>query len=175
MRWLAFTILALATLTVQATVGNLLGIPTRGGLMLGVDFLAIVAVLVALKVRAGSDALLAGWILGLLIDLSSPHMPIGLYALTFSLSASLVYYVRGAVFTTNPISQLLTTFGFCLAAHAAARLFIHVAAPPAGARFGTDLVEALLLAACTAVAAPFVMGVLHKFDWLIVSQRSGRQ
>jgi rod shape-determining protein MreD len=175
MKWLVFVILALVTLAVQATVGGFLGIHLGDGLTLGVDFLAIVAVLVALKVRAGSDALLAGWMLGLLIDLSSPRMPIGLYALTFALGASLVYSVRGAVYTTNPITQMLTTFGFCLAAHGVSRVFIHVFAPPAGDRLGLDLLEVLLLATCTAIAAPFIMGVLHKFDGLILGQRGQRR
>ncbi len=175
MKWLPFAILALVMLAVQATVGGLLGIALGDGLLLGVDFLAILAVLVGMKTRAGTDALLAGWMLGLLIDLASPRMPIGLYALTFSLATSLVYYARGSIFTTNPVSQMLMTFGFVAVAHGAARLFIHLVAPPAGSRLGLDLVEALLLAMCSAAAAPLVMGVLHKLDWLFLVQRSGRR
>jgi rod shape-determining protein MreD len=175
MKWPAFIILAVLSLAVQATVGGLLCISLSDGLLLGVDFLAVIAVLVALKVREGTDALLAGWVLGLLIDLSSPHMPLGLYALTFGLAASLVYYVRGAVFTTNPVSQMLTTFGFCLSAHAAARIAVYVLAPPAGGRLSLDLLEALLLAFCTAVAAPFLMPALHKLDWLVLGARGQRR
>jgi rod shape-determining protein MreD len=175
MRWPAFAIAALLSLALQDTVGAVFRISLGGGLMLAVDFLAILAVLVALRTRAGSDALLAGWVLGLLIDLASPGMPIGLYALMFALAASLVYYIRSAVFTANPVTQMVMTFVFCLAAHGLARVFIHVVAPPAGARFVPDLVQALLLAISTAAVAPLIIGVVHKFDWLILPQRGQRR
>ncbi len=175
MRWPAFAIAGLLALAVQDTVGAVFRISLGGGLMLAVDFLAILAVLVALRTRTGSDALLAGWVLGLLIDLASPGRPMGLYAVMFGLAASLIYYVRSTVFTGNPITQMVMTFIFCLTAHGLARLFIHITAPPAGTSFFKDLGQAVLLAVCTAAVAPLLMSIMHKFDWLLISQRGQRR
>lgn len=174
MKWPAFIVLALLTVAAQVTAGAVFRIDLGGGLLLAVDLLAIVAVLLALRVRAGTQVMLAGWVLGLFIDLASSATPIGLYALTFALAAGMVFQLRGAVFTSNPVTQMAMTFVFCLVSHGGARIFIRAAVRPPGGPLGLELLQALLLALCTAVVAPAVMALVRKFDWLILPPRSQR-
>jgi cell shape-determining protein MreD len=174
-RWFAFAILALATLAVQVSAGAVLRISLgASGLSLAVDFLALLAVWLALRVRQGGEAALAGWMLGLLVDLASMGTPVGLYALTFALASAMVFQVRSAVFSDNPLTQVMTALTFCLVAHGAARLFVHVYAGSGGS-LGWDLLQVLLLAACTAVMAPLVIGVFRRLDGLIIPRPSQRR
>jgi hypothetical protein len=65
----------------QTSVGEfILRVDVGGGLALQADLLAALAVVVALRMRSGLDAVLSGWVLGLAIDLTSYNSPLGLYA-----------------------------------------------------------------------------------------------
>jgi rod shape-determining protein MreD len=175
-RWFAFVILSLLTLAVQISAGAVLRVELGpSGLSLAVDFLALLAVGLAARVRQNADAALAGWVLGLLVDLASVGTPVGLYALGFALASVMVFQVRTAVFGDNPLTQAVMALAFCLVAHGTARLFVHIYVRDGAGRLGWDLLQALLVALCTAVAAPFVIGVLRRLDWLIVPQPSRRR
>ena len=173
MRWFGFIILALTAVALQVSAVAAIRVELGlWGLSLGVDLVAILAVLVALRVRQGSDALLGAWGLGLLIDLSVIASPIGLYALTFTLAAGMIVQVRDAVFSDNPLTQAGMAFTFCLVAHGLARLFVNLYVRREAGLFSRELVQVLLVAACTAFVGPIVLALMRRLDWLIVVRPS---
>lgn len=176
MRWIAFVILAVAAVALQMSIGAAMRIPLGdGGLALAIDFLAILAVLTALRVGDGFDAILAGWVLGLLIDLTTVNLPIGLHALTYALAAAFVYQSRGSVFSESPLTQALLALGFCLIAHGLARTFVDFRVRPDARWLGRDLLQAALVALTTAAATPMMLGLLRHVDWLIMDQPAWRR
>jgi len=173
LRWLVFIPLAVLALIAQISVGAVLRVGVGAtGLSLSVDFLAIVAVLVTLRVRMATDAMLAGWVLGLLIDLSSVCEPIGLYACCFAIAAWAIFQVRSAVFADNPLSQALTTLAFCLLGHVPARLFVNLYVRATAVMLWREMIQVLLLAVCTAVFAPLLLRLLRRLNRQIVAQRN---
>ncbi|MCK4277401.1 MAG: hypothetical protein KAX78_12855, partial [Phycisphaerae bacterium] len=71
MRWIPFVIFAYILILLQTTVAGLLVISPGAIGPVGPDLMAILAVFVALNVRRAADAMIAGWILGLALDLTA--------------------------------------------------------------------------------------------------------
>jgi rod shape-determining protein MreD len=132
-------------------------------------------VLVALRVGSGTEAVLATWTLGLLVDLTSLACPIGLHAIAYAVAGGMVFQSRGAVFSENPLTQSGMTFLYCLAAHALARLFVNVYVGPEAGGLWRDLAQVLLVAGCTAIVAPIGLALLRRLDWLIMIQPAWRR
>ncbi|NLF30120.1 MAG: hypothetical protein GX591_04435 [Planctomycetes bacterium] len=176
MRWLPFGILAAVVLALQLSVAAALRIPVGdGGLVLAIDLPAVLAVLIALRTRNATDAALAGWVLGLGIDLAVTGVPLGLHALTFAMAAGLICQIRPAVFTDSLLTQALLVGGFCLIGHGLARLFVNLYVRPDAAHLGGDLLQVLLVALGSALAGPFILAVGKRTDWLIMDQPSWRR
>ncbi|MFW6154083.1 MAG: hypothetical protein ACOC95_02605 [Planctomycetota bacterium] len=176
MRWLPFGILVVVVLALQVSVAAAVRIPVgRGGLALAVDLPAVLAVLVALRARRATDAALAGWVLGLCIDLAVTGVPLGLHAVTFAMAAGLICQIRPAVFPDSVLTQALLVGGFCLIAHGPARLFVNLYVRPDAAHLGRDLLQVLLVALGSGVAGPVVLAVGKRADWLIMDQPSWRR
>ena len=162
MRWVGFIFAAAVAVMVQVTVGAIVRIRLgSSGLTLAVDFMAILAVLIGLRSRRPADAVLAGWVLGMLIDLASADSPLGLWALAYALATGMVVQVRSAVFSENPLTQAALGFSFCVLAHGAARTFAHVYVHPGAGALGRDWLQILLLASCTAAATPLIMRLMR--------------
>ncbi len=176
MRWLPFGILVVVVLALQVSVAAAVRIPVgRGGLVIGVDLPAILAVLVALRTRNATDAALAGWVLGLSVDLAVTGVPLGLHAVTFAMAAGLICQIRPAVFTDSLLTQALLVGGFCLIAHGPARLFVNLYVRPEAVHLGSDLLQVLLVATGTGAVAPAVLAAGKRTDWLIMDQPSWRR
>ncbi len=176
MRWGGFIVLAAVATCVQMSLGAVLRIPLGGtGLSLAVDFMAIVAVMVALRARGTADAALAAWSLGMLIDLTTSGMPLGLYALTFAAAGAMICQMREALFTDNPLTQMVLALLFCLVAHMTARAFANLYVRGGGAPLGRELLQAVIVAVCTAVCMPIVGRLLRPLEPLIMLRSTGRQ
>ncbi len=176
MRWLAFVLLAVLAAALQISVGAAVRIPLGGsGLCVAIDFLAVPAVLVALRARHSADAVGAAWLLGLMIDLTAPGMPLGLYALAYAVAASAVFHTRGAVFSESGLTQLVIGLAFCLIAHGLARGFVNLYVRPDAGLFWRDAVQVLMVAAATAAVTPIALGLGRRLDWLIMVQPSWRR
>jgi len=176
MRWLPFGILAAVVLALQLSVAAAVRIPVgRGGLVLAVDLPAVLAVLIALRTRSATDAALAGWVLGLCIDLAVTGVPLGLHAVTFAMAAGLICQVRPAVFTDSLLTQALLVGAFCLIAHGLARLFVNLYVRPDSVQLGRDLLQVLLVALGTGIAGPVVLAIGKRTDWLVMDQPSWRR
>jgi rod shape-determining protein MreD len=124
MRWLTFFVLGIVAVSFQTTAAVRL---TLGGVR--ADFVFILLVHYALHGRDSSGAV-AGWILGLMMGLTSLEPP-GLVALVYGLMAVLICSLRDLVFTRHPLTHLMLTAVFCCLAQLLLRgTFLIVAAPP---------------------------------------------
>jgi cell shape-determining protein MreD len=74
MRWIPFIVVCYVVILIQTSLGRILTLPSPVG-VIGPDFAAILAVFVALRVRSAVDCMLAAWVLGLLIDLTTGGGP----------------------------------------------------------------------------------------------------
>jgi len=174
-RWIGFFLAAVAAVIVQISLGAVLRFRLgSGGLCLAVDFLAILAVMIGLRASETAPAILAGWILGLGIDLATTGTPVGLYALTFAMATAVVAQIRPAVFVENPLTQAIVALVFCLLAHGAARTFICLYVQP-GSGLGRQWLQALLGGLATAVVAPPVLRALRPLSGLIILQPRRRR
>jgi len=181
MRWIPFILLLYVVLLVQTTLGRVLVFSTNSLGAVGPDLLAILAVFVALRVRAGVDAALAGWILGFALDLTvaagtGSTIVLGPMALSYALGCWGVYRVREALFRDRMTVQALLVFVFCCVVH-----FIWVTAESLFAGDGTSwscygrlLLQALALGAYTAVLAPVGLRGLAAIRGWIVQAPAGR-
>ena len=120
------------------------------------------------------DVVLAAWVLGLLVDLTTFGTPIGLFAVAYAAAAALVFHVREAVFGDNPLTQIVMGLAFCLVAHGLAVLFMNLYVR-ASSSLGGDSLQALLLSACTAAVTPLMYKLFVRLGRWIVLQPAGRR
>lgn len=176
MRWIVFIPLAYLAVVVQTSLGEVLRVWVDWlGAYLTVDFLAALSVVIALRVRAGLDAVLAAWVLGLAADLTTSGSPMGLYALWFGLAAALIYQVRQAVFGEHPLSQVIVGLLFVLVADGGAVLFQNLYVRAQAGQLGHDLWQAVVRAVCTALATPLVAQVMRPTHRWVMVQPVGRR
>jgi len=102
MRWLAFAVCAVVGIILQTTVADHLAISH-----VKPDWMFVLAVFFGLY-SSRRDAVLAGWILGLLVDLTSVER-FGLMSGAFALAALLVNAVRHVVFLKNAVTHFIVT------------------------------------------------------------------
>jgi len=147
---------------------------------IGPDLLAPLAVFIALYARRQIDVLLAGWAIGMAIDLAASGGPgsasvVGPMALTYVLGTKVIYTVRDAFFRERIISRAVLTAVFCLVAHClwvtaqSAIAYRHTSWP----EYGRMLLQAVGLAIYTAALAPSLIWLLEKGRKWIIQSRSG--
>lgn len=166
MRWIPFLIAAYVLLGFQVTLGKVLTFSTAMLGQVGPDFAAIFAVFVALNVRTVVDALLAGWVLGMSVDLLAAGgvaggSCAGIMSLTYMVAAGVLFWIREAFFRDRPLTQAILAVLFCLIAHG---LWVGGQAARAGdwAAARRMLPQMLCLAAYTGVLTPLVhLPLLH--------------
>ena len=105
MRWFNFTIMLFAALVMQVGMARLFGL---GRQRIMPDLLLMLVVILAFRGSHG-QAPLAGWVLGLIKDLSS-QSPLGGYAFAFGLAAWGIVRLRELFFGDNPMSLMFITF-----------------------------------------------------------------
>ncbi len=180
MRWIPFLILVYAVVLFQCTIGKLLAFDWPVVSNVGPDFLAILAVYVALNVRSGSDAILAGWLLGLAVDLTSAGAGgavtvVGPMALAYSIGAGLIFKVREAFFREHTLTRAFLTLLFCILVH---WIWITAQSLIAGnvswSSYSLLFMQLLVLALYTAVLAPLGYIGLSKIRRWIFSSSPGR-
>lgn len=159
MRWIAFAILLYCVTVVQTTVAPMLKLH-------GVwpDVLVIVAVYYALA-AAPTDAMLACWIVGLMIDLSGAgylqHGNVGIGALSLGLIALLLVKARELTFRDSIWTALFFTFSAKLILSILTGVhMIYVAKAPV--RLGEIVTVGFYSAAYTAVLAPYGHWILRQ-------------
>lgn len=162
MRWIPFAILVYMAAVLQTAVAPYLALH-------GVwpDFLVIVALYYVLAAKA-VDAMLACWIVGLVIDLTGLSYPgaraanVGAHALALGLISVPLVRLRDYVFRESVWTQLTFTFTAMFALAALAGLHMLYTTGHLD-RIGTVLTRGAYEAAYTAVLAPYGHWLLRLF------------
>ena len=175
MRWSVFFLLAYLTLVVQTSLVQWLTFSAGAAGTVQPDLLALTAAFIALFARAGLDAMLAAWALGLAADLTT-QAAVGVMPVTYALAAGAVFRLRDAFFRDRISTRLVLTLVFCLLAHP---LWVTVQAAldwrhNTWGAYGLTLLQAVLLSAYTAVLAAPLQWLLAKAEPLLWSQPAGR-
>ena len=122
MRWPIFAIFLYIICLLQVTLAKIITFETLGVGSFGPDLMVCFAVFVAFWARSSTDAMIAGTIMGLMIDLTTaggmqaPTL-VGPMALAYCLCVSLVFRIREAFFRDRALPQILICTLFCLVAH----------------------------------------------------------
>ena len=174
MRWVPFAILTCLLIVVQTTVGRILTFNSSAIGTIGPDLLAIAAVFVALHVRAELDAVIAAWMLGLMLDLAAAGgtgstTVVGPMPIAYALAAWTIFRIREAFFRERMSSRAFLSLLFCALSHGVwvtvQSLFAGGTATWAG--YGSLLLQAAGLALYTAVLTPLgFWGLLRIRKWI---------
>ena len=122
MRWTVFGILAYLLLLLQSSLGGILTLQIPGVGHVRPDIPAILVVFLGLYVRDAVDAMLAGWIMGFAIDLTTGAGPgvstvVGPMSLSYALGAGAIFVLREVVFREKLLTRCIMTLVFCLLSH----------------------------------------------------------
>jgi rod shape-determining protein MreD len=122
MRWAPFLIFAYLFTLAQTTLGHMLTLDRLTIGPVGPDFVVLLAVFIALYVRTAVDGMIAGWVLGMLIDLTTgggaaAATRVGPMAVYFPLVVWLAFQVREAIYRERALPQILLAGLFCLITH----------------------------------------------------------
>lgn len=151
---------------VQSTLGKILTFDRLPLGPVGPDFLVLLAVFIGLNVRNRVDGMIACWLIGLLIDLTTAGgvgavTRIGPMALGYSLCVWMVFAMREAMFRERALPQMLMAGLFCLASHG---FWITVqsifATGGTWASYGTLLLQVIISAIYTAMLMPLINFIL---------------
>ncbi len=118
MRWLTFALLAALAICFQTTIAPRLGTPNAYP-----DIMLILVIHYALHAQT-ADGLLAGWLMGLLVDLTTVQR-FGLVAVAYGLIALIVWSIRDLMFPKHPLSHFSLTFLSCFAVQLVLRGYFH--------------------------------------------------
>jgi rod shape-determining protein MreD len=169
MRWIPFLILTYAVVLVQTCLGWVLFIDSASLGSVGPDLAAMVVVFVVFYARSATDTMLAAWILGMAVDLTTgggigAMTVLGPMSIAYCLAAGLLWRVREAFFRERAITQAMLAFAFVAVAHgiwATAQAILATGHVSFG-DYGRTLLQVLAVAGYTAVLMPLAHYVLRK-------------
>ena len=182
MKWVPFIILTYLVMLAQCTLGAGLTFPVTAIGKVGPDLSALLAVFIALNVRTGSHAALAGWILGFAVDLTTVSAAGGVTAvgpmpIAYAAAAALVFQIREAFFYQRIGPQIFLTLMFCLLAHG---IWVTLQAgltfgDVSWSDYGRMLLQATALAIYTAVLMPPAYYGLRRIRRWLIPVPTGRR
>ncbi len=179
MRWIPLTITAYLLVLCQASLAKAITISGLAIGPVGPDLLAIAAVFVALSVADIIDAMIAGWILGLCMDLAAyggPGLPtvIGPMSIAYALGSAGIFSIRGAFFRDRSGPQVLFALIFCVFSHLLWVTLQYLRSGGLAGGFGSMVLQVFAISAYTAVLMPFGFRLLGRVrSWLFAAD-SGR-
>lgn len=181
MRWVPLVIFSYLFVVLQSTLGRILTLDRLAMGAVGPDFLALMAVFLALQVRSASEAMIGGWVLGMWLDVytaggAGPATVIGPMSIAYAVGVGLVFRIREALFRDRAIPQMLLAVFFVFFCHG---LWVTVQTIAAGqlgwGGYGHLLLRVLLSAVYSALLMPLVYMLLMSCrSWLISSPPQGR-
>ncbi len=161
MRWIPFLILAYAVVLVETCVGRVLFIDISSLGAVGPDLAAMVVVFVAFYARSATDAMLAAWIIGMAVDLTTgagvgSATVLGPMSIAYCLVAGLLWRMREAFFRERAITQVMLAFAFVALAHGiwVTAQAIFATGHVSFGDYGRMLLQVLAVACYTAVLMP---------------------
>jgi hypothetical protein len=176
MRWIPLLLLALLLMALQMTLAQLIRLPTPFG-PVGPVLAASAAVFIGLFCRRATDAALAGWILGVSVDLTvlGDVPAAGLLGLLFLLATAAVHRLREAFFTEHAGVQFLMGLlltGFVLETWT---IYQAVFGDLPRADLGKRAIQAGGVALYTALVTPLVCLGLRRLRSLLFARPPGRE
>lgn len=181
MRWVPLAILMYLFVLVQTSLGGVLTFDRMAVGPFGPDFLALLTVFVALYATSTLDAMLAAWVMGLLLDLTTAGgggvaSRVGPMAIGYALSAGLIVRLREAIFRERAMTQMIVAGLFCILTHG---FWITVQAIGAGegmtwAIYFRQWGQVLLSALYTALLMPLAHFVLFGIRGMIMTAPPSR-
>jgi rod shape-determining protein MreD len=180
MKWIGFLILAYAVVLVETSLSWVLNVNASWLGPVGPDLAAMVVVFVALYARAAGDAMLAGWVMGLAVDLTcgsgvGSETAVGPMAVAYCLLAGQLWRIRDAFFRERALTQVVLSLMFTAAAH-----FVWVTAQALLALrqvtfgdYAAAMGQALLIACYTALLMPLAHYGLIRIQRLILANPAG--
>ncbi|MCP4374817.1 MAG: hypothetical protein GY794_01350, partial [bacterium] len=138
------------------------------------SILAIIAVFFALSVRDPRDAMMAGWSLGLAMDLMLCGMGgtptvVGPMAIAYTLVSGLIFRIREAFFRERALARMMLTLLFCLIVHTL-WVTMQTVLVFAWSSWWPTIAKAIGISIYTALIAPFVCMALQRVDgWFIAT------
>ena len=185
MRWVFLAILIYLLVLAQTTLAGILTFRMGGVGLVGPDLLAVLAVYVALRARAGVDVMLSAWLMGFAVDLTTGagadvSTVVGVMSLGYVLGAGAVFRMREVMFRENILVQCVLTAVFCVIAHGfwvTVQWFLGFRTTPWSGYFQM-LLQALLLSVYTAALMPLGRAGLRRCErWIIAAStdRPGRR
>lgn len=166
MRWIPFLIFAYLFVLVQSTLGKILTFDRLPFGPIGPDFLVLLAVFIGLNVRNLVDGMIACWLIGLLIDLTTAGgigiaTRVGPMAFGYSLCVWMVFTMREAMFRERVLPQMLMAGLFCLVSHGFWVMIQTIfAADGTWTAYGTLLLQVIISAIYTALLMPLINFIL---------------
>jgi rod shape-determining protein MreD len=181
MRWIPFLIFAYLFVLVQTTLGRMITLERLPFGPVGPDFVVLLAVFIAFYVRGVIDGMLAGWTLGILLDLTTGGGPggitrVGPMAIFFCLCVYVVFHMREAVFRERAVPQILIAALFCFLAHMFWAITQMLLGPIAmsWSLFARVVLQVLLSSIYTGLLMPLTHFILMPCrNWLLVLPPSG--
>lgn len=178
MRWIPYTIILFLLLALQCSLGQAIKFSTSVTDTIWPDFLAVMAVFVAMNAATTEDAMMGAWAAGLAADLlAGGSFVIGPMAILFSLVASAVHKMRDTFFCERPGAQFVLGLLFAMVTHLA-WVFLQAMIGWSFDGFGSALLQAIGIAVYTGVATPVMCWlVLMRIPrwFLVIGGRRGRR
>ena len=157
MRWLTFVILTVLALTLQSAVAPRLELFSARP-----DFLLVVVVFLGLYAPS-SDAIAAGWVLGVCADLMTIER-FGVITLSYGLTAIIVTLPREYLFRYRVATQTVVTLTACLMVKTAWTMYYHLLYETPGPLLRDWLIGGVIASAYTAALAPLAFRVLLRMS-----------
>ncbi|HET6427660.1 MAG TPA: rod shape-determining protein MreD [Phycisphaerae bacterium] len=181
MRWIRFAILAYLVVLLQTTVAQLVRIPLGPVGAVRPDFLAMVALFVCLAVGGIGDAMLAAWVLGMLVDLTTGGGPgaatvVGPMALAYALAAALIFRIREAFFRERIVTRMVLGFLFCVVAHGlwVTAQSLAAAKQMTWGAYWTMLLQVVAVSVYTGAVTPILLVGLTRLERQLIVTPAGR-
>jgi rod shape-determining protein MreD len=176
MRWPGFLIVAYLVVLIQTTLGRILTVDDFPLGAVGPDFMVLLAVFIALNARSVTEAMLGGWVLGLLVDLTTAGgaglaTRVGPMAVIYCGAVWVVYRLREAFFRDRALPQMVLAAIFCLLAHVlwcTVQSLLGIETMTLGA-YGRMMLQASLNAVYTALLMPLAYVLLSAIrNWMLL-------
>ena len=172
MRLLPLVVAGLLLAVAQTTIVPPLWICTSVG-FLGPEVMATLAVFMALRVRNWADAGLAGWVLGLAMDLTLSGEGLGLLSLLYAVGAIGLFSVRELFYRERVLTQVLLSLLFTLFVYQIWTIYqAAMYGSPGG--FGARAAQAAGLAVYTGLVAPIMFALYGRAQRLLLVEPAGR-
>lgn len=175
MRWIPYIILVFVAVVLQAGLLKVLSFTAGSAGVVAPDLSVVIVIFAAMNLRDGKNVMLAGWLTGFIVDLTTAGGPagysaVGPMAIAYSLIGWLVFHIRDVVFKELVVTKVIMAFAFCILGHGSWLICQWILAGDDCriVSFSHFLWQMLAVAIFTAAVAPPVYYCLRKIQYLLI-------